>query len=189
MKRPSLKIIYNNSFSPSSPAFPSRKSPPLVLTADPQKSFLQVTPTDHPGLEFREESYFPSCPPYALSRIIYLIFNFFISLTMAWKYSQNKMNIREKGNIITFLSYLCIWVFIHTYTHTPGACIVWSRKPEVGIINPKADIRDSCELRCGSWKLKLDPLKEQQMLLIARPSLQPWKFILINSTVLLPDFA
>lgn len=26
------------------------------------------------------------------------------------------MNIREKGNIITFLGYLCISVFIHTHT-------------------------------------------------------------------------
>ena len=37
---------------------------------------------------------------------------------------------------------------------------------------PDTGVRDGCEPPCGFWELNLGPLKEQQVLLTAEPSLQ-----------------
>jgi hypothetical protein len=39
---------------------------------------------------------------------------------------------------------------------------------------PGIRVTDSCELPCGCWELNLCPLKEQPVLSIAEPTLQPW---------------
>ena len=45
---------------------------------------------------------------------------------------------------------------------------------------PSDPIIDSCEPLCGCWELDSGPLEEEQELLTAEPSLQPWKEILAN---------
>jgi hypothetical protein len=42
------------------------------------------------------------------------------------------------------------------------------------IISTGTGVADGCELPCGSWKLNLDLLEEQPVLLTNEPSLQPY---------------
>jgi hypothetical protein len=40
-------------------------------------------------------------------------------------------------------------------------------------------ITDGCEPPCGSWDLNSGPLEHQSVLLIAKPSLQPGRYIYV----------
>ena len=60
-------------------------------------------------------------------------------------------------------------MFAWMYVCAP--CVTLS--PGVGIRSPATIVTDGCEPLCGWYVLNSGPLKEQQMLLTAEPSLQP----------------
>lgn len=48
-----------------------------------------------------------------------------------------------------------------------------SQKPEEGVGFPESEVTNSCEPQWGGWEFNADPPKEQEVLLIAKPFLQP----------------
>lgn len=59
------------------------------------------------------------------------------------------------------------------YVCAPHVCLVPTKVREV-IGAPRNKVRDGHKLSGGCWELNLCPLKEQPVLSIAEPTLQPW---------------
>ena len=60
---------------------------------------------------------------------------------------------------------------LHVYVRAPHPLV--PEEPEEGIGSPGTGVTDGCEPPCGCWEQSSCPLEEQQMVLIAEPSLQP----------------
>ena len=51
---------------------------------------------------------------------------------------------------------LCVWALPHMFV---GTRCLW--RWEEGIVSPRTNVTDGCELPCGCWQPNLGPLKEQ----------------------------
>lgn len=71
---------------------------------------------------------------------------------------------------IYFMCVFCLYVCMHVHHLCPW-CL--QRSEEGGVRSPGTRRVNGSEPICGCWELKLDPLQEQQVLLIAEPSLLP----------------
>lgn len=52
-------------------------------------------------------------------------------------------------------------------------CVQCLQQPEEGVTTPGTGVNDGCEPPCRCLELNLSPLEKQQVLIMAKPFLQP----------------
>lgn len=70
---------------------------------------------------------------------------------------------------------LCVGVFAYMYVHPPHECLV-SEETRGGHWSPGTEIIAGLCLLCRSWELKLNPLREEKILIPAEPFLLPQQY-------------
>lgn len=98
-----------------------------------------------------------------------------LGVGVSWKTSSVR---RQRITVLQFFIrffFLCVWLF-----HLPAClcttCMQGSERPEEGVKSPRTWATKGCEQPCGRWEANLSPLKEQSMLLTAKPSLKALHF-------------
>lgn len=98
---------------------------------------------------------------------------FQIEILSLWIHSEEKkvLHILIFLNCFSFIFYVYEFLLACMYVHHVCARCLW--RPDEGVWLLGTAVRDSCELPWGYWELNLGYRHDQQMLLIAKPFLQP----------------
>ena len=69
----------------------------------------------------------------------------------------------------SLLKKFCLFYFQLTCRHVSSLCMCVMCE---GVSSPGVGIKDGCELPCGFWEPKPNPLQEQQVFLTVEPAIQ-----------------